>query len=42
MCVTSSCLDKEHGIGDPNLCVNEMKEQIQNHNHRNFAKITEK
>ena len=25
---------------DPDLCVNEMKEQIQNHNHRHFAKIT--
>ena len=25
---------------DPYLCVNEMKEQIHNHNHRHFAKIT--
>ena len=25
---------------DPDLCVNKMKEQIQNHNHRDFAKIT--
>ena len=26
---------------DPDLCVNEMKEHIQNHTHRHFAKITE-
>ena len=26
---------------DPNLCVNEMKEQIKIHNTRHFAKITE-
>ena len=25
--------------GDPDLCVKEMKEHIQNHNHRHFAKI---
>ena len=26
---------------DPYLCVKEMKEHIQNHNHKHFAKITE-
>ena len=26
---------------DLDLCMNEMKENIQNHNHRHFAKITE-
>ena len=28
-------------IHDPDLCMNEMKEQIQSHNNRHFAKITE-
>ena len=28
-------------IVDPDLCVNEMKEHIQNHNNRHFANITE-
>ena len=33
--------EKMGAIDDPDLCVNEMKEHIQNHNHRHFAKITE-